>query len=275
MRARRFIARLLVVSFVLLLVAAAFLYVLACRVPPNYKPVQLSRPDKDAAMRQFRRRLMDFSNDGQTNVPFTWSVDQAALNAYLEAMDHIAEQAGAKPGSAHRMMVKLALRDPAVALDDGAVTLMARSTKHEKIISIQLRLDLTPAGRLRVRLGGAKVGMVPVPSAVLRAQVERLKAALARSLAAEADAPDAGSVGVSSRAVGQLLGRVVAAIDGEPIDTEMSWKLTARKRVRIERIDIDDGKLTLHVVPVERGSAEDRKSAAAGASGAPTRPTGG
>ena len=225
-------------------------YLLASSVPSYYRPARLGAAEKDAAMREFRRRLMEFNNDGQKNEPFTWSVTQDQLNRYLDSMDEIAIQGGAKPGSAHRAMESVGLAEPAVILDGGRVRLVARSLQYQKVVSIDLSLVIGPDGRLRVSLAGARIGQLPMPASLVRSLIERLRGKFTQRPGTQTTAPAIG--GLDSSQVAQVLQRVISAIDGEPIATEMTWRITTRKRVRVTRIDIDAGRLTLHIDPVLR-----------------------
>jgi len=232
-------------------------YILASSVPSYYRPARLGEAEKDAAMREFRRRLMEFNNDGQKNEPFNWSVTQDQLNRYLESMDEIAVQGGAKPGSVHRAMESVGLAEPAVILDGGNVRLVARSLQYQKVVSIDLKLAIGPDSRLRVSLAGARIGRLPMPASLVRSLVERLRGKFAQRPGGPATAPAIG--GLDSAQVALVLQRVISAIDGEPISTEMTWRITTRKRVRVARIDIDAGRLTLHMVPVPRPEENGRQ----------------
>jgi len=225
-------------------------YILASSVPSYYRPVRLTAAEKDSAMREFRRRLMDFNNDGQKNEPFNWTVTQDQLNRYLDSMDEIAMQGGAKPGSVHRAMESVGLAEPAVILDGGHVRLVAKSLQYQKVVSIDLSLAIGPDSRLRVSVAGAWIGQLPMPASLVRSLVERLRGKFAKKPAGQTTAPAIG--GLDSSQVALVLQRVISAIDGEPIATEMTWRITTRKRVRVTRIDIDAGRLTLHMAPVPR-----------------------
>lgn len=255
MRIRRRTRNVLLGLVAAIAIALLGLYLLASRVPPEYRPARLSHAEKDVATRHFYRRLMDFSNEGQDSKPFTWSVQERWLNAYLDSMDEISTKGGGKAGSVYRMMQRAGLAEPAVSLDDGAIRLMVQTTEYDKILSIAVRFEFTPAGKLRVILDGAWVGRVPVPTFVVRRQLESLKAALSSRPRRRARSGAADVHGLSAD-VGDLLARLLAALDGEPISTELTWKLSTRKRVRIERIDIADGVLRLHVVPVGRTASK-------------------
>jgi hypothetical protein len=232
-------------------------YILAGSVPSYYRPARLTAAEKDAAMREFRRRLMDFNNHGQKNEPFDWTVTQEQFNRYLESMDEIAIQGGAKPGSAHRAMESAGLAGPAVVLDGGRVRLVAKSLQYQKVVSMDLSLAIGPDGRLRVRLAGARIGRLPMPTSLVLSLIERLRGKFAQRPAGQATAPAID--GLDSSQVALVLQRVISAIDGEPIATEMTWKIMTRKRVRVTRIDIDAGRLTLHMVPVLRPEENGRQ----------------
>jgi len=244
---------LLVVGLVLGGLLAA--YFLACRVPGYYKPARLTATQRDLAMREFRRHLMDFNNDGQNNQPFTWSVTQQQLNGYLAAMDEIAFQGGADAGAAHRAMESAGIAEPAVALDDGHVRLMARSLDYNKIVSVDIGLAVGADGQLHVSLDGARIGRLPIPASMVRSMLGKFQGDLSRRGGVADSAPAMG--GLDSAEVGRVLGKVMSAIDGKPIPTELSWRvMSARKRFRVTTIDIRDGTLTLHMTPVldgERG----------------------
>jgi len=231
---------------------AAGLYLLASWVPARYRPLRLNRQEREQAASGFYKRIFKFMSDGEDVKPFTWSVSEEWLNRCLASMDEIAFRKGGKRGQVDRMMAKAGLAEPMVALADGAVTVLARSTRYDKIISAKLAFELAADGKLRVRLAGARIGRAPVPAWMIRERIERLQRTVGRRLLETAGDDEPSSAGVA-----RVLGRVIAAIDGEPIDAELTWRLHSRKRVRIERIDLSDGALTLHVVPVGRAGPEE------------------
>jgi len=258
MERRTVIRKALIGLGVVAVVLGGAFWLLLNRPPSCYRPVRLAPEDRVVTMREFRSRLMDFSNQGQMNEPFTWSFTEESLNCYLDSMDEIAAEGGAKSGAVRRAMEKVHLADPAVALDGGVVTVMARHTEYDKIVSARVGLEITPDGKLRVRLEGVKVGSIPVPDSMVHRRVEKYRASLAGSLKPSAGEEGLGA-GISSEAVGVAIGRVIAAIDGDPVDPELSWRVTTRKRVRIDRIEIKDGHISLHVVPVLRPAAAKGK----------------
>jgi len=251
MRIRRAIRKTLLTLTALAALGGVVLYLLASWVPGDYRPARLGRDERHLATRHFYNRVFDFINDGETVRPFTWSVDEEWLNRSLTSMDEIAYQRGGERGQVLRLMERARLAEPAVALRDGEMRLMVRSIEHDKVLSATLRFDFSPPDRMEVRLAGTRIGCLPVPMFLVRERVERLKETIVQRLlsAAEGDHADEAVADPRTADVGKVLAGVVAAIDGRPIDPVVTWRLHSRKRVRIDRIDITDGKLNLHVVP--------------------------
>lgn len=254
MRVRRTIRIALLIAAPLVLGGAVAGYLLLSRVPSSYQPLRLDPQAKDAATSGFYKSILKFNEEGQKNAPFTWSVSQEWINRSLASMDEIARKnpfgPPVKPGTIRKMMDRAGLADPAVTLDDGKVTIMVRSARYNKVVSADVGFQFTPDGGLRVLLEGMRIGAMPVPSWMVAKELARLKADLARRLGSKA-----GRAGPAGRTLGdseEVIGRVIAAIDGEPIVPELEWKLSTKKRVRIDAIDIADGELTVHAVPIDR-----------------------
>jgi len=271
MRKAKAATKLLVVIVLALLLGAAVLYLTASSIPSGYapNPGRLGhQARKRVAQDQFTPHILVFGNRAQKNEPFTWSASQDQLNNYLAAADEIAAiQPRRKRTRVHELMDKAGLADPFVALDDGVLTLMVRLKAYNKIVSADLSFSFTPAKELRVRLGGTRIGLLPIPDSVVRGRLKRLQRMLRARVARRRPAPEPGAAAgkrasggdgpaeMSADVVGGLLGAVIAAIDEEPISAELTWPVN-RKSVRIEGIDIDDGLLTLHVVPIRRATGQ-------------------
>ncbi len=249
MRIGRGLRRGLLVAAAVAAAAAVVLYVLACRVPGDYRPARLGPAARDAAMREFRRRLMDFQNAGQTNRPFDWELAERDVNRYLAAMDEIAMQGGAEPGSVRRALERIGLAEPAVAFTEDGAKLMVRLTRRNKIATVLLGFEFTEDERLRIRIDGVRIGQLPLPASVVREKV----GAFRRAVVARLERENGDAESPASPDTSKALRRIVAAIDGEPIDTTLTWRLTSRKRVRIDAVRTDAGGLALHVRPVGPG----------------------
>jgi len=87
MKFKKGFKRLLIVAVIGLLVATVWIYLLSSRIPAEYKPFQLTQPQREQSAKDFLRRLQDFGNSAQRNAPFVWAVSQDQFNCYLASMD--------------------------------------------------------------------------------------------------------------------------------------------------------------------------------------------
>jgi len=258
MRLIRAIKWMAVGAVTLAAASAGVLYLLASSVPEGYRPAQLSADQqREVAYNQFTPHVLKFGNEAQGLQPFTWTATAEQVNSYLASMDEIAAiRPGHQRGQVDKALADAGLAEPAVAFEAGAVTLMVRSTRYNKILSADVGFSFRPDGRLAIALKAVRVGYLPVPKSQVRQLLERLKRSLAGRLAAPERNGDAAGGGSSfqslaSQRVAELLGEVIAAIDEQPVGTEIVWPV-GKKRVRIDAVDIADGALTLHATPMSR-----------------------
>lgn len=228
-----------------LLAGTGWVYLRASRLPAEYRPARLAPADRQRAAKDFYGRLADFNNYAQDRDLFAWSIDQKRINEYLASLDEIASTyPGRKPGTVRQTMRKIGLARPAVRLGEGTITLMAMATEYRKVLSIRLGVDLTDAGRLRVRLRGARVGTLPIPRSVAKGQLHRLRGLLRRG---SGSTPEATGLAAESGQLLDLLAGLVHAIDGQPVSTVGEWD---DKPLRLEQLDIASGRLTLRFRPL-------------------------
>lgn len=240
------------------LAAAGVLYLLACSVPVNYRPAPLSAQQRRQTAPQFVNHLLLFGKDAENVVPYTWSATEEQLNWYLASMDEVAAlPPGREPGQVDKMMKDAGIADPAVALGDGVLTVMVRSTEYGKVLAADVSFVFQPEHNVSVRLGAVRVGRLPVPKAHLRGVLQQIKDKLTAAMSRPMRNGKAGGGSfetVAADRVPKLLARVVAAIDAEPISAELVWPIGDR-RVRIDGIDIADHRLTLRATPIGRDRA--------------------
>ena len=167
MRLRKILKWTLVVVAVGSLLAVVVLYILASRIPSQYHPVQLAQDQREEASREFLRKLQDFGNASQRNAGFSWSISQDQLNSYLASMDEIAAIIPAdEPVIVTQQLASVGVGQPVVHLDDGILTVMVSVAGNSKVLSFDLSFEFTAAGLLQVRLAEARVGNLPIPSAL-------------------------------------------------------------------------------------------------------------
>ncbi len=258
MHASRVFKRFLLTVVAALILAGGVLYIQASRIPVEYRPAQLSAEQRQQAVDEFwnQKILDEFGNATQRNEPFDWALSAEQLNRYLAAMDEIAAKTPmVKSGTIYRGLEKAGLAEPAAAMGDGVLTLMVRSKEYDKVLSVDLSFRFTDDGRLRVRLGEARVGRLTLPDFWVRGRLERLKEMLPTKGWADKDSAGGSDsrrlMGIPSQDVAMVLTNVLAAINEEPIRTELTWPIK-KKRVRIEAIEIADNSLRMHVVPIRR-----------------------
>ena len=253
MRVRSMFKWGLIALVAVVVIVAMGLYRLAGKPPADYRPASLTQDEKETAVKRFARRIQDFGNDAQHNERYVWSLTQDEVNAYLAALDEIvASMPRGRAGRVNSAMARIGLAGPAVSLHDGIVSLMIRSIRHERIVSADLEFRFAQGGLMRVLLRGARIGGLPIPRSMVRNRLDGLKAAL---LAATTSAPDAqsarGAMGLRPEDLAALAAVILSAMDAQPIAAEITWPVNS-KHVRIERIDITEGRMTLHVQPIHR-----------------------
>ena len=240
------------VLLALVLGSVAIMYLIASGVPACYQPVQLNQVERGQAARQFLGRIQDLSNLAQNNAPFAWSISQEEINDALASVDQIAEkfQEG-KAVEVQKVMESSGVSGLAVALDNGTMSLMLHSKDLDKIISVDIQYVFDDQGQLRVRWAGTRIGDLPIPQSLARDQLTRLQETLGSRLSqahASSQPTGIGLGGISADDIAGVVAGVIEAIDGKPLPTERTWPVN-HKRLRIEGIEIDKGKLTLHMQP--------------------------
>ena len=241
----------------LILAAAGILYLLATGIPKAYRPAQLSADERrEVAYNEFSPHAMAFGNPPEWDQPYTWSVTEERLNRYLASADEIAAiPPQREPGEVYRMMERAGLAEPAVALRDGVLKLMVRTTKYNKILSADVSFAFTADKRLSIHLAAVRVGHLPIPKSQVQSMLEELRQKLATGgPSGQGHGSAAAFEAGPSEHAARLLAAIVSAIDKEPIDTELP---ISRRTVRIEGIDIADGRLTVRIAPAGR-DAPDR-----------------
>ena len=232
-----FNVRVLVWTLVALIVSVGLLYIQASRIPDNYRPAKLTEIEARKATHRFVRDVAQgFGNKVKLAKPFEWSIKQSTANRYLASMDEIAFSLpnGVRRGKINDEMARMGLADPAVAFQDGKITLMIRSTTFGKVMSAEVSAKLLDNGKLMFTLNATRVGKLPVPSSLLTGKIETLVAKLS------GEHPDA---------ISETLAELLAAIDGQPISPSDTWRIQGVK-VNIEALTIADGELKLKVRPI-------------------------
>jgi hypothetical protein len=219
---------------VVLALCAVGAYVLVSSSPVDYAPVELSLVQKETAARRFFQRVQEFHNAAEDVKPFAWSVSQDEVNEYLAAMDEIAyQQPDHARGEVDSAMAATGFASPAVAMHDGKLSIMVRSTKAGKVLWANVSFENSPDGQMRIRLRGAGAGCLGLPGSLENRPVESLKEFLA-----------------IGNGQAKTLRSVLELAGGKPFEPVFGFR--KNRKVRIDAVEIFEGKLTLRLSPVDR-----------------------
>ncbi len=242
----------LAITFLAVVVAAGMIYAMACRIPPAYHYRALTAEEQKESLDSliadhiFHR----FGNKAGAGLPFTWTITAARANEYLASLDAVGSLCE-PPTYPSLEMERAGLSGPAVAMHQGVLTLMVHAKRYDKIFSTDLAFDFNGQGDLTARTLAMRVGVMPVPQSFLGKLHQQIRRQLAEHLAKAEKVRDRriGPVPVGDFA--KLLRNIIRMADGECIRPELVWPL-GKHRVRIDRVEISEGKLSIHFVPVSR-----------------------
>ncbi len=251
MRLHKLLTRILLLAAVGVAAAAATLYVIASHVPSDYQPAQLPPQTRESSAKKFAAKAVEqYWEKAQLPQPFAVRFTQDELNAYLASLDEIAAQTPqGRRGSVRQLMESRGLADPAVAFKDGEVVLMIRLKDLDKVLSVGLTFEFLPDGRLRVGHGRLRLGSLPIPDSFVRQQLENFRRSLTPRSGPAATRLASGDVEMVMD-LPAMLSRVLAAMDGEPMKTDLPSRINGRV-IRIIGIDVGTESLTLRVQPIE------------------------
>lgn len=255
MRVLRTIKWLLLISVLVVVITAAVFYWMISQVPEGYHPAQLSHAERlQVANTILPSDITDFHNMVQAGRLDKYVIREGRINSYLASLDEIAtELHHARPGSVREQMEKIGLAGPAVDLRDGSMVFMIRSTRHEKILSIEVALEVVE-DRIRTEVRAVRVGSLPVPQALVRSQLRQAARAMKQMAGDRARDPDRGTWDAPATVLPAVLS---SALEDQPLPAEfdvsvarsMGRDSSSTRRVRIEKIIIDEEQIQLWLDP--------------------------
>ncbi|MBS3821617.1 MAG: hypothetical protein GVY16_03025 [Planctomycetes bacterium] len=235
----------LIILFVLMfLTAVAFL--LASSRPDEWEPYQLRNEDQRGVANRFGTRIMRELVNGLGDIkPFSFTIHEEEMNEYLASLDEIAFLAYSKDEVARKSselvaaMDKVGIADPVVDMQPDTLTLMVRTKKGNKIVSLDLVFEFTDDAWLYVKLDGVRVGLLPLPRGFVSGSLEEVQGAIG-GVGGERNEP-------SLQDLDLIVGRLISGIGGKPLPTRLPIVESRPKRIR--DIEIDEQTLTIHFVP--------------------------
>jgi len=171
------IKRIIYSALVLVLLTASLVgvaYLLLTQPPKEYLPKVLSKAQQEIADNRFNNKMAEFYNSINRMEPFFVSFDQQTINERLLLDDTQKYLASFQKPSTWQ------LSQAQVSFEDDTIKLMARIT-HENItavLTVSLHPRITELGKLQIKLGAVKAGLLTIPDRVVGPQLQRLKQAL-------------------------------------------------------------------------------------------------
>ena len=267
MRVGRTIRRAAMIVLAMVILAAAVIFILINRIPSYYRPQHLSpaeqkllaagsvvRKNSQREIRGLVRMVGDFSNAGAgSGKPFKWSITEEEANLCLASIDAIASDTGNDGKAAYPMseLERAGFVAPAVAMRDGVLTLMVRSTEHEKILGADLAFVVDEQGDMQMEIRTMRMGSMPLPQMLIEERFQSLRNKLEDMLASGAAQAEGHIHGLARKDFARFMRAVVGMLDGEAVSPIIPWKLGADHLLRISQVEITPGRLTLHVEPAE------------------------
>ncbi len=253
MNLRRTFKRIVWTAALLLVGAAGILYIIASHVPSDYRPAQLPPEMRESSAKKFAAKAVEqYWEKAQLPQPFAITFTQEELNGYLASLDEIAAQTPqGRHGSVRSLMESSGLNDPAVAMHDGRLTLMVRLRQPAKILSLDLTFDFGSDGQMRVGHSQLRLGGLPIPDSLVRQQLADLQNSLKPRHGGQAVTRISSADMEIVMDLPAVLGRVLSAMDGEPVTTDLPQRINGRV-IRITGVEVSDKALTLRVQPISR-----------------------
>jgi hypothetical protein len=237
---------------VLVVLAGAILFGLASRTPSNYHPAHLTPAQQDEQATLLANHIAEFGNRAGAGDEFWWTITADQANKYLASIDSIVSMAYEKSSTPMAELAKLGFSEPAVAMNDGVVTVMVNYAKYGKILSADLVAGFDKEGKLNFSVRQMRVGDMALPDAVVGQHLDDARVKLMHKLSAAKDETGARIGPVPVEAFRGLAYRVVEMLGGKYVSPEIVWPVGAKHRVLVDQIVAQDGKLSIHSVPYNR-----------------------
>ena len=248
--------RIIIGAVFLLMLVMAVLFLVASTVPSAYGPYQLTQQQrKDAAQDFINKHGAPLLEEIRRPEPFEHVITDEQLNWYLASLEEIAFLKPGKRGQVRKTsgvyeaMDKAGFDGPAVRLDDGLMTLMLRSKSANKVISVDVGFELTDDRQVIISIKGIRIGRLAVPQGFVSGSLDALKQAVGPQQEFNED---------SLRDLDGIIAGVIAKINDKPLPAE--FKLGSKRVREIRDLKIDDGKLTIKIVPVQQEKEEGKSS---------------
>ena len=241
---RRSIAYGLVTAIVALILFVAVSYVLSTATPPgytrasDYTPQQIS--DEAAKFNAQAAKVNNCLQDTSGGTPLDMTLTDAAINAQIRSLP---------PSQLARLPAWLS--NPQVVFRSGKIVLMGDIDYKGRrtVASFHLDVGVTEQGDLELEMAGTRAGRMPLPDMVGESTIGRLDrkiAALELKIKTAKNEKKTQRMELEQLALTGMRG----LLKGEPVTLQ-----TRRYRLKLETVQIDDGRIRIVGRRVEKPDA--------------------
>ena len=238
------IKRIIYSALVLVLLTASLVgvaYLLLTQPPKEYLPKVLSKAQQEIADNRFNNKMAEFYNSINRMEPFFVSFDQQTINERLLLDDTQKYLASFQKPSTWQ------LSQAQVSFEDDTIKLMARIT-HENItavLTVSLHPRITELGKLQIKLGAVKAGLLTIPDRVVAPQLQRLKQALQEAGRPNPKKQNDKKNAIDTKEILDKLVKALSELENQKQVTVDEVFRTQDKETRLLAVKISEGKVEL------------------------------
>ena len=256
MKKRRVVNWVLISLVVAVLVTGGVLYMMASKVPEDYRPVVLTEARKQEARESLAAKVKDFirlageigseePDQVATTRPGDGARPQKKQFKMSLSQDEVNEWTATMNDKLSNTLKEFGMSDPAVAIGKDRLTFYARWAEYDKVVGLDMGFRFNSDSTMTIDIKKARIGDLPMP----KASLEKHKAAIVDKL--ERHVREIGGDGGGSFA-GQPMGlfndaasKMADAMAGRPVKLDIRQSFG---NVRVRGIAMVDGQATLDVV---------------------------
>jgi len=256
---RRLIRLCIYLALVAIVVVLAGAFILYRRTPDWYRPVHLTHEQCVEAANGLRIEFGTFQDKAgftPADKPIVLKLTQDQVNGYLQALLDEDTCQVLRGFTGLHVALPDGMTDPLIVFQKDRLILAARYAKLGKPpVSLHLKLSADPE-TIDVAIESIRVGSLPLPKQFIRDQLSEIRYRVARA-AERLASGDEGGVSSMDRDLVRLGAALFAAIDGEPMGRDFVTSAGAHRPMRLDRLELADGRLTVVLIP--QGEAATRR----------------
>jgi len=260
LKQRRFILGLLAAVALALAAIAAGVCLAIRHVPGDYRPLVLGGPQKQQARRSAERAVVEVlgaaSRVGSLD-PHCDPADQPREATVELDGDILNRWVASLPPEAAAALNQAGVRDPAVVVGDGRITLYAHWARYDAVVAVDLVPAFDDTQSLTIRIAGVRLGRMPVPRQTVQRHRREVIDALVGHIRQWRQTGQPGPSGMDGQDLADVAERVIEALRGTPVRLDLPRRYG---HARIRGIRAADGKLVIEIISLLPEPAADQPS---------------